>query len=101
MLLFMAQQHNGTLACRQPLVLTLTSVLCFCLALPLLQVVYNLADWVKVPMQEKKLVLPLHPAGGGLLRQMSKAASSAAGTVSGMMQDNAMQGASPLSREVC
>jgi hypothetical protein len=48
--------------------------------------VYNLADWIKSPMQEKKLVLPLHIAGGGLLKAVSKGitktATGAAGAVS-------------------
>jgi hypothetical protein len=51
-------------------------------------VVYNIADWIKSPMQEKKLVLPLHIAGGGLLKAVgkgiTKGAAGAAGAVSGV-----------------
>eukprot|EP00882_Tetradesmus_deserticola_P015191 GHRQ01016176.1.p1 GENE.GHRQ01016176.1~~GHRQ01016176.1.p1 ORF type:complete len:457 (+),score=182.70 GHRQ01016176.1:470-1840(+) len=51
------------------------------------KVVYHLADWIRSPMQQKKLALPLHIAGGGLLKAVgkgiTKTAMGAAGAVSG------------------
>jgi hypothetical protein len=61
-----------------------------------MQVVYNLADWIKNPMQEKKLVLPLHIAGGGLLKAVgkgiTKTATGAAGAVSTRVLLGVLQG---------
>eukprot|EP00878_Enallax_costatus_P009636 GHUV01010067.1.p1 GENE.GHUV01010067.1~~GHUV01010067.1.p1 ORF type:complete len:515 (+),score=110.80 GHUV01010067.1:357-1901(+) len=45
------------------------------------KVVYKLADWIQEhPMTEKKLVIPLQIAGGGLLKSIGKSATGAVKT---------------------
>ncbi|WIA39496.1 hypothetical protein OEZ86_005594 [Tetradesmus obliquus] len=50
------------------------------------KVAYHLADWIKSPMSEKKLVLPLHMAGGGLLKVVSKGIAKTATGATGAMK---------------
>jgi hypothetical protein len=40
------------------------------------QYVYEPVDWVEEPMREKKYELRLQPAGAGLLKSMTRVASS-------------------------